>query len=122
MAENNFSFAAKYNARIYDVDTTGFEFYKLEKILTEVDNGASGVIHMVNGLFISPSPYGDQGVLICANLKALINLPIHMTSVVEKINNDAEAIEAINNGKVGFIIESYVSHEKTCYSVKFVDL
>ena len=122
MAENNFSFAAKYNARIYDVDTTGFEFMKLEKVLTEIDNGASGVLHLVNGLFVTPSPYGEQGVLICANLKALINLPIHMTPVVEKINNDAEAIDAINNGKVGFIIDSYTSHERICYNVKFVDL
>lgn len=120
--ESNFSFAAKYNARIYDVDTTGFEFMKLEKVLTEIDNGASGVVHLVNGLFVTPSPYGDQGVLINASLKALINLPIHMTPVVEKINNDAEAIDAINNGKVGFIVDTYNSHEKTCFSIKFVDL
>lgn len=73
------------------------------------------------GMFIShKGKYGDSPVALIDG--AYVNLPSHLTNTVSEMLKDSELVDAVNAGKVGFKVYSYVNNEKTCYSVNWVDL
>lgn len=73
------------------------------------------------GLYINhKSKFGDAPVAMVDG--AYVNLPQHLTDTVKDMLHDAEVIDAINAGKVGFKVYSYENNGKTCYSVNWVDL
>lgn len=118
------TFASKFNKVRFGIDTSNFEYIKLSDIFNSEKDGGNDVVHPINGIFVhsSKNGLGDSPVIIDADAKKLVNLPSHMTETAREILADDEAVEAINNGKVGYTIYEYESHGKKCYSISFVDL
>lgn len=112
-------FAKQFNKVTFSVDTTGFEYKKLKEIYN-AENKEN--VFKLNGIFVNKSPLGFSPVAICADIKALVNLPSHLTEMARNILADSEAVETIENGKVGFTVYEYEAKGKQCYSIKFVNL
>lgn len=116
------SFASKFNKTTFGIDTTDFQYTKLADIFNSENEGGKDVVHTINGLYVHKSQLGDSPVIIDEENKRLVNLPSHTAETVREILADAEAVETIKNGKVGYTIYDYESHGKKCYSISFVDL
>jgi len=118
------TFAKKYNKgkeRNFDIDIRDFRFMSMEDVFK---NFGENVIK-VDGLYINTkSDYGDHPVAINVDDGLLIDLPQHMTEVVEEILKDSDSISLIKKGYVGLRAQKYVSkkYKKTCYSAEWVDL
>lgn len=115
------SFASKYNKTGFGIDTTDFEYTKLSAIYNSKDNGGADVIHDINGIYVNKSPLGLSPVIIDVANSRLVNLPQHMVTTCQNILADAEAVDAIKHGKVGYTIYEYETRGKKCYSIRFVD-
>lgn len=111
------TFASKLNKPTFNVDTTDFEYLKLADIFNSEDE-----IHVINGVFITESQYGPNPVIISEKHKALINLPQHLAGAIRLILAEPELIKMVKDGKAGFTIYTYTSHDRLCYSIHFVDL
>lgn len=117
------SFANKYNKGniIFDIEITDFSFMKLSDIYT---SDGKNVIK-VDGLYINKkSIFDPHPVAINVEEKMLIDLPEHMTEIVEEILKDGESISLIKRGCVGLRATKYIDkkYKKTCYSAEWVDL
>lgn len=117
------SFAEKYNKsnRIFDIDTKGFEFAKLEDLFA-FDKDAE---YKIDGLYINDGgKYAPHPVAVVAESALLVDLPSHMTDAVKEVLTDAESINLIKKGLVGFKVRQYTdkTYGKTCYSAEWVDL
>ncbi len=113
------SFAKQFNKVTFSVDTTGFEYCKLKDLYTEK---TKDTVYHLDGLFVNKSPLGLSPCFICAELKKLVNAPAHLAETCQRILSDAEAVDAIESGKVGFTIYPYTARNKECFGVRFVDL
>lgn len=122
MATNKFSFANTFNKTSFGIDTTDFPYIKLKDIFESESEGGPDLVHPINGLYVHKSELGDSPVIVDATAKRLINLPSHMGETVREILANREAVDAIKEGKVGYIIYTYESHKKKCYSISFVDV
>lgn len=111
-------FASKFNKTVFTVNTKGFTFTKLADLYAA--NGADAV-YKLDGLYISRGKLGEQPIFICDKLNQLVNVPAHLTDTAKKILADAEAVQEIKDGKVGFTIYKYESHGRDCYGINFVD-
>lgn len=116
-----FSFAAKYNKTNFGIDTKGFPYVKLSDVFNDKENGGKDVIHPINGIYVHTTKMGESSVLVDAESKQLVNLPEHLNTACKAILADAEAVEAIKNGKVGFTVYEYEARGRKCYSIRFVD-
>lgn len=113
------SFASKFNKSVdFGIDTKGFTYVKLSDLYAQ----DSKQTIKIDGLFINKGKIETQPVFISADRKQLINIPSHMTETAREILSDDDAVNDIKNGKVGFTIYEYESHNKKCYGVKFADL
>ena len=117
-----FSFASKFNKTSFGIDTTDFPFVKLTDIYNSDKDGGGDVVHPINGLYVHSSPLGDSPVVIDVQAKKLVNMPKHLGETFREILANAEAVQAIKDGKVGYTIYTYESHAKTCYGINFVDI
>ena len=113
-----FSFATKYNKTNFGIDTKGFPYVKLSDVFK---NGGADVIHSVNGIYTHTTQLGESAVLLDAEARQLVNLPEHLNTVCKSILADAEAVQAIKEGKVGFTVYEYEARGRKCYSIRFVD-
>lgn len=114
-----FSFANHYNTeRLFDIDTSNFEYHNLEDIFDSVDE-----VFPVRGIYINTKGKFDDRPVIATD-EYYVNLPAHLTETCREILNDKRAIQAINDGVVGFTIYSYEQRRfgKTCYSIRWVDV
>lgn len=116
-----FSFATKYNKTSFGVDTKGLPYVKLSDVFNNKENGGADVIHSVNGIYTHTTQLGESAVLLDAEAKQLVNLPEHLNTVCKSILADAEAVQAIKDGKVGFTVYEYETRGRKCYSIRFVD-
>ena len=117
------SFAQKYNKGniVFDIDVTDFTFMKLADIYT--DYGKNVV--KVDGLYINrKGKFNPHPVAINVEEQTLIDLPEHMTEVVEEILKDSESISLIKKGHVGLRAQKYTDkkYKKTCYGAEWVDM
>lgn len=126
-----FSFSNSYNTKkIFDIDTSDFEYKKLEELWEEnsvIPDGETEevctTVFPVRGLYLNnKSMYDPQPTAALDD--CYVNLPAHMYKMAVDILNDPRAIAAINQGKVGFTIERYYQKrfQKQCYSVTWVDM
>ena len=116
-------FSEKYNkgARVFDIETKDFEFATLSGLY---DDNADKV-YKLDGLYINKKGmYDPHPVAVVSDLELLVDLPSHMTDTVNEILKDAESIDLIKKGCVGFKIRQYRDEKygKTCYSAEWVDL
>lgn len=108
-------FSKLFNKQIFNIDTKDFSFKKL----SELDKSK---VYKLDGVYLNRSKFGNQGVAIVTDEKILVNLPLHLTETINAILSDVEAIETIENGKVGFTVKTYEKNNKECFSITFVDL
>lgn len=114
-----FSFSNKFNKASFGINTKDYEYIKLAEV---AKNSSQDEIHPINGLYVHGSAMGDSPVVIDVKAKKLVNIPNHMGETFREILADAEAVQAIKDGKVGYTIYTYESHAKTCYGINFVDI
>lgn len=116
------TFAKKFNKTGFGIDTTDFAYCKLSDIYNSENEGGGDCIHGINGVYVHKSQLGDSPVIIDAANKRLVNLPQHLAETIREILSDADAVSDIKNGRVGYTIYTYESHNRTCYGISFVDL
>lgn len=118
MARINF---AKFNKeRLFDIDTTEFDYVSLEDLYNT--NGADAV-YQVRGLYIGTKSDYDPETPILATNEEYVNLPVHQLEEVKAMLADRKAIDGINAGYCGFKIEKYYQKrfKKDCYAAIWVD-
>lgn len=107
------------NAKKFNIDTTGFEYYSLSDLYTGDEND----IFPFYGVYInSNGHYGDSPLLALED--RYLNLPKHLLNTAKEMRSDPEAIKAINDGKAGISIYKYIDshYNKECYSVRWRDI
>lgn len=118
----SFSFAKSYNkGKKFDVDTTGFKYVPMIDFFDEKKEEQR--VYTVRGFYINTKGnYGDAPVM--ATDTCFIDLPHFMLDTIKSVLENEEAIEAINNGLVGFQVYSYEmpKYNRVCYSINFVDI
>lgn len=95
-------------------------FISLEALFQQDKEGAVYVLH---SLYINTKgQYGDAPVAITDGY--FVNLPRHMLETANEMMKDMEFVDAVNAGKVGFTIRSYVrkGDKKQLYSVNWLDI
>ena len=113
-----FNFSKLNKERLFDVDTSDFEYTNLEELFEE--NGDDKV-YKVTGVYVGTKSQFDDETPLVAIEDRYVNLPQHQLSQVKDILADKTAIKAINDGKCGFVIESYYQKrfKKTCYVARW---
>ena len=115
-----YSFANEFNReKLFDIDTSGFDYMSLEDIY----DGDESRVFPCCGVYMSTKGYYGEHPVI-ATESYYVNLPQHLTDMVRSILNDKRAIKAINDGLVGFTIYSYEQKRfgTVCYSIRWVDV
>ena len=90
------------------------EYISLEELYET--NGA-GKVYCLRALYINTrSDFAPETPVALTN-NYYVNIPVHQLQEVKAIMNDALAVNAVNNKKAGFKIESYrkEKYNKTCY-------
>lgn len=139
MASNfkKFSVAKRYNReKLFSIDTSGFEYFTLEDLhdmaaeaaleaqsTTGKDVVGEDIPFTVYGIYINTKGNFDPAPVLALEDR-YVNLPAHMTPVCEDMLRDPEAIKAINEGRVGITVYSYLQkrYQRVCYNVRWVDL
>lgn len=115
------SFATKHNSKMnlftFEVPDS-FEFKTLGQLYKSKGEKA---VHQVNLIYINKKgKFGDQPVI--ATNDELVNFPHHMLDNVLEILEDAESVNLINNGCVGFEIYTYENEYGLNYGVQWADI
>lgn len=118
---DNFDFAGTFNveAKKFDVNTEGFEYFNLQDLY---ENNGEDQEYPVTCFYINKKgKFGDAPVI--GTDEYFVNLPQHLLESVLKIIDNPKAVEAVNAGKVAFKIYSYKDekHNKICYSIKYIN-
>lgn len=115
------SFANRFNkGKKFNFNTEGLEFSTLKE---EFEKNGEEHVYTLKSIFINTkSKYGHHPIF--ATETFLVGCPQHMLETANEILNDNEAINAINNNKVGFTIYLYKAEkfDTDAYGIKFVDL
>ena len=115
-----FSFAKFNKERLFNVDTSDYDYVKLEDLF---EKDGEGAVYPVLGLYIGTKSKYDAETPILATDEAYVNLPVHQLGEVKAMLEDRDAVNAINAGQCGFTIEKF--HQKRfdidCYSAKWCD-
>ena len=108
----------KGNANFTYKTPEGLGYATLEELINA--NGQDKV-YTVHALYINTKgKFGKQGVAITD--EAQVNLPSHLVDVINEMRADAEAVDLINKGKIGFKIYTYNNSYGENYSVDWVDI
>lgn len=112
---------SKFNkTRLFDIDTTGFDYMSLDDLY---DGSEPKKVFVIRGIFIgTKGKFGAQPIFALDT--CFVNIPQHQLETAEELRATPEAVEAINNGDVGFMVRPYTSkrYNKQCYDIVFVDL
>ena len=116
-------FAEKYNKfnALFDIDIKDFEFMEGHEFIAKYGDN----VVKIDGLYINKKgKYDDHPIAIIADEKALLDLPSHMTDIVNEILQDAESINLIKKGLVGVKAHEYVDkkYHKHCVGYEWCDL
>lgn len=104
--------------------TPQYDFIKNERVfrkLQELQLADEGVQYPIEALFINTKgKFGDQGVIYTSDY--IVNLPNHLTSLIEEMRNDNEVTDAINARKLAFEVYQYESEQgRKGYSINIVE-
>lgn len=113
-----FNFSKFNKERLFDVDTSDFEYTNLEDLYEK--NGANAT-YKVCGLYIGTKSMFDDETPLVATDTCYVNLPQHQLEEVKAMLASKDAVKAINNGECGFAIDSYFQKRfnKTCYAARW---
>lgn len=115
------SFAEKYNngnENPFKFDLKGYEFTSLK----ELHNTNPNAVHALNGFYFTRGKFGVKVVVVMSDVKKRVDMPIYLTKVFNDIVHNANAVEDIKNGKVGFVVRKYESHGRNCHTISFNDI
>ena len=117
------SFADKYNKvnTIFDIDIKDFEFMDGYGFFEKYECN----VVKIDGLYINKKGlFKDHPVAIIESEKILLDLPSHMTDIVNEVLRDAESINLIKKGLVGIKAHEYVDskYHKRCVGFDWCDL
>ena len=101
--------------------TPQYEFNKEDREFVKLQDLRKDVKHPIEALFINTKgKYGNQGVIYTDG--SIVNLPNHLTSLIEDMRNDSEVTEAINARKLAFEVYEYESEKgRKGYSINIVE-
>lgn len=107
----------KYNkGSVFDVKLDGLDTVKLAELPQET----AIKVHAI--MFTSKGEYGKSVFLVIAGNRC-VYLPKHKVKECEEIVADAEVVQDIKDGKVGFTVETYEDKQgATRYSIKWCEL
>ena len=115
-------FASKHNSALERPFTfeipEEFKYTDLKSMAAKYGIKSPFVIHAI--YINKKGHFGDQPVLATDN--ELVNAPHHLMECVNDILADAESINLINRGHVGFKIYTYDNKYGTNYALEWVDL
>ena len=116
-------FAEKYNKfnTIFDIDIKDFEFMDGYDFIAKFGDN----VVKIDGLYINKkSNYKAHRVAIMVHENVLLDLPSHMTDIVNEILQDSESIDLIKKGLVGLKAHEYVdkTYNKRCVGYEWCDL
>lgn len=114
------SFAQKYNTGNINPFTFDLKDYTFTS-LKELYNDSKNKTHSLDGFYFTRGKFGVHAVVVMSDVKKRVDMPLNHTKVFNDIVNDSEAVDNIKEGKVGFIVRKYESHNKECYSITFKD-
>lgn len=105
---------------MFDVDTTGFVYVKLE---TLYQKDGEGHVYPVRAIYINTKSHFGEAPVIATD-KEFVNLPTAFTDEAKGILSDDEAIAEIKAGVIGFTIRTYMhpKYNRLCYTIDFVDI
>lgn len=87
----------------YDFDKHDRDFKKLQDL-------RENTRYTIEALFINTKgKFGDQGVIYTSD--AIVNLPNHLTKLIEDMRNDQEVTDSINARQLAFEVYEYVSEQ-----------
>lgn len=95
-----------------------FEFTTLKELYQE--NGKDNAYIIMAFFFNTKGKFGEQTVIATPN--ELVNAPTHLTAMFKELRADSEAVQAINEARLGFTIYEYANQYGTNYSLALVDL
>lgn len=115
-------FAAFNKERLFDIDTSGFDYFKLRD-LYEADG--EGTEYIIRGLYLgTKSEFADYSPIVALEDR-YVNLPQFQLEEVKEMLNSKFAVAAINRGEGAFKIEKYIKKLKTgsrvCYKAVWCD-
>lgn len=116
------AFFSQFNKqRIFDIDTAEFDYKNLETLFKE--NGEDQV-YQLKAVYISTKSEFDPESPLAAIDGYYVNLPQHQLGEVKAMLESKKAIEAIKEGKAGFIIREFYQRrfKKYCYTAEWVDV
>lgn len=117
------SFSSFNKERLFDIDTSDFEYIKLKDLY---ERDGEGEIYPVRGIYIgTKSEFAEESPILATDTH-YVNLPQHQLIDVKEMLNSRQAINCINNGGAGFTIEKYNKKlksgaTKVCYKAHWVD-
>lgn len=114
------SFASKHNKKNQFSNVPNYGDSPNFKTLKELyeTNGAD-CKYRFRGFYVNTKgKFGDAPAAYLDN--CICNFPSHMLADMKEF--DEVDIEDINNGKVGFMIETYEKNSKTCYGINWIDM
>ena len=91
-----FSFAKFNKERLFSVDTSDYDYLKLEDLY---NRDGEGSVYPVLGVYIGTKSKFDAETPILATDEAYINLPVHQLDEVKSMLEDSNAVAAINAGQ-----------------------
>jgi len=114
------SFATKHNAntRLFLFELPNhFTYYDLQALAAKYGLDAQ---HKVNAIYVNKKgKYGDQPVIATNN--ELVNAPHYMMDQVNDILSDAESVNLINGGYVGFKLYTYENKYGQQFAIEWLD-
>ena len=116
------SFAKFNRERLFDVDTTDYDYYSLEQLW---EANEADTVYRVCGVYINTkSEFADESPLVATDY-CYVNIPQHQLGEIKCILADKQAIRAIKDGTAGFKIVPYNKKRdgkiRTFYKAEWVD-
>lgn len=101
--------------------TPQYDFNKEDRDFKKLQDLQLGVKYPIEALFINTKgKFGNQGVIYISD--AIVNLPNHLTSLIDDMRNDSEVTDAINERKLAFEVYEYKSDQgRQGYSINIVE-
>lgn len=98
-----------------------YDFIKNEREFKKLQELNVSVQYPIEALFINTKgKFGNQGVIYTSDY--IVNLPNHLTSLIEEMRNDSEVTDVINARKLAFEVYQYESEQgRKGYSINILE-
>lgn len=113
-----FSFSNFNKERLFDIDTSDFDYANLEDLFKR---DGEGTVYTIRGAYIGTKSQFDPEVPMVAIDDCYVNLPVHQLPEIKAMLADRRAIDGINKGQAGFVIEEFYQKrfKRTCYAARW---